>query len=109
MFAEINAELKKLEECHFTGHVRFGVEHGSIMTINLTNKFDMTVTQLVGWQEEILRQCESENLFFGAVEFNVNFGRVTSVIYYVTISGESLQKRIQKCKNVRVVVKKLDS
>lgn len=112
MFSEIETELNVLEKKKFTGYVKFGVEHGSVMSMSITTKVEPTVSGIVtNWQKEITEIFDDENEFYGSVDFSFNFGRKVSCNFSTTLHGEQLKSRLRKnqCRNVRTVVRKSDT
>lgn len=114
MYKEIDAEIKAFENELFTGHVRFGIEHGDIMSLSVTTKLEPASSYIYDMEKEIARFCADEKDFYGAIEFNFSFGKITGNNYAVSLHGELLKARLRKtqnrevlqCKNVKVVVKK---
>ena len=79
MYKEIDAEIKAFENELFTGHVRFGIEHGDIMSLSVTTKLEPASSYIYDMQKEIERFCADEKDFYGAIEFNFSFGKITEL------------------------------
>lgn len=109
MYKEVETELKVLEQRLFSGHVKFGIEHGSITSMSITSKLDTSAyTNAGNWQSEVVKLFPEENDFYGSLDFNFNFGKMLSAIYSTSFQGEQLKSRLRtnQCRSVKVVVKK---
>lgn len=114
MIKEVETELNVLEKQFFSGHVRFGIEHGKIVSMAITTKLDNAVTNTDYLFEEIKKLFPDENDFYGSLDYNLNFGRIITSNYSTTFQGEQLAARlrqnqgreVKQCKSVKVVAKK---
>lgn len=117
MYKELDAELKLLQQQLFTGHVRFGIEHGDIASMSITSKIEPTTNGLSDISNEIKKLYPEEKDFYGSIDFNYSFGKQLSANYSVSLQGEKLKERIRnnlgrevkQCRNVKVVAKKSDT
>ena len=109
MYKEVETELKVLENRLFSGHVKFGIEHGSITSMSITSRVDTTAYANSGnWKNELDKLFPEEKDFYGSLDFNFNFGKMLSAIYSTSFQGEQLNNRLRtnQCRSVKVVVKK---
>lgn len=114
MYKELDAELRYLTQQLFTGHVRFGVEHGDIVSMSITSKVEPTTNGLSNIESEIQKLYPEEKDFYGAIDFNFSFGKQLSANYSVSLQGERLKERIRKnlgrevkqCRSVRIAEQK---
>lgn len=109
MYKEVETELKILENNLFTGHVKIGIEHGSITSMSITSKIDTTTyANSNNWQIEVKKLFPEESDFYGSLDFNFNYGKMLSALYSTSFQGEQLKSRLRtnQCRSVKVVVKK---
>lgn len=102
VFSEIETELKVLENKKFSGHVKFGVEKGKVVSMSINTLFEPN-KKLYDLKTEILNICQEEE-FYGSVEFNLDFGIVVSNSWYISMNGEILQSRLRKNQGRKIVV-----
>lgn len=113
MYREIELEINNLMANLFTGHVKFGIEHGAIQQITFTTKLENTPNTMTNIESEIKKIYPDEKQFYGSIDYNIAFGKVLSSNYSVTLQGEQVKSRIRnnegrevyQCKSV-IVVKK---
>lgn len=96
MYKEITTELNRLEKQLFTGHVRFGVEHGDIVSMSVTSKVEPVSNMTEDIFKEIQKFCDDEKQFYGAIEYNFSFGKIIHSNYSVSLHGEMLKERLRK-------------
>jgi len=112
MFDEIKTELKVLKKQLFTGHVRFGIEHGIIMSMAVTTKIDTREEKLnlEDYENLLVKFSGNEESFYGSLDYNLKFGEVINFNWSVNLQGEQLRERLRtnQCRSVKVVVKKSD-
>lgn len=107
MYTTIKSELKNFSSKCFTGHVRFGVEKGQVVSeIISTKREQFADCSSKDFDGELMR-ISSEN-FYGSVEYDFDFGRVAAFAWSSIIKGDELKERIRinKCRSVRIVAKK---
>lgn len=113
MYKEIEAELQLLSKEMFTGYIRFGVEHGDITSMSVTTKVEPVAHFINNLKSEIEKFCADEKEFYGAIEYVLSFGKITSCNFSISLHGELLKARLRKtqnkevkqCKSVRVVAR----
>lgn len=109
LFEDIKKELRYLENIHFTGHLKFGIENGEIVSESITTKIDNTIFNNSNDVEiDIKKFYPVESETWGTVDYNFNFGRVVSSYFSINLQSEKLKerKRLLSCRSVKVVVKK---
>lgn len=106
MYTSIKSEIKNLEKRAFSGHIKFGIERGEIVSEVLSSTIIYGSDSNFNLHANLLEI--SDDNFYGTVEFDLNFGSVMNMHWLRTFNGEDLKKRLSenKCKNVKVVVKK---
>lgn len=112
MYKEIDSELIRLTRNLFTGHIRFGIEHGLLTSMQITSKVDnLMIYNESNWKSAIESQVPVETDFYGSIEFNFSFGKLISFNYFVQLQGEQLKKRFEEnqCRSVKRVVKTLNT
>lgn len=106
MYTSIKTEIKNFEKQFFSGHIKFGIEKGSIVSEVVSSNIIYGSDSGFNFRANLLEI--SDDNFYGTVEFDLNFGSVMNMHWSRTFNGEDLKKRLSenKCKNVKVVVKK---
>lgn len=106
MYTSIKSEIKNLEKKLFSGHIKFGIEKGSVVSEVLSSNIIYSSDFDFNFNSNLLEIADDN--FYGTVEFDLNFGSVINMHWSRTFNGEDLKKRLSenKCKNVKVVVKK---
>lgn len=116
MFKDVQTELDHFKNQFFTGHVKFGMEHGTITSMTITSKVELNAISKItnDLDAEIVKMFPDENDFYGNLDFNFDFGKIISNSYSTNFQGEQLRERIRKhqgrevkqCKNVKPVENK---
>ena len=114
MFKEVETELSVLEKQLFSGHVKFGIEHGTVLSMTISSRIDSAVNNEINMFNELKKNFPDEEQFYGNLDYNFSFGRVLTANYSTTLQGELLASRlrthqgreVKQCRNVKVVVKK---
>lgn len=106
MYTSIKSEIKNLEKKLFSGHVKFGIEKGNIVYEIVSSNIIYGSDSDFNFDLNLLEIADDN--FYGTVEFDLNCGSVINMHWSRTFNGEDLKKRLSenKCKNVKVVVKK---
>ncbi len=107
MYTTIKSELKNFSSKCFTGHIRFGVEKGQVVSENISTKREQFADcSGKDFDNELLKI--SAPTFCGSVEYDFDFGHIVAVAWSATVKGDELKERIRvnKCRNVRIVAKK---
>ena len=110
MFETINNEIKNLSEKLYTGHVKFGIEHGLVTSIAFSTKNEQNPKKL-DWEHEICSLFPESKDIYGSIEFDFSFGKLNSCNYVLSLRGEDLANYIRansvkKCRTVKIVAKK---
>lgn len=107
MYTTIKSELKNFSSKCFTGHVRFGVEKGQVVSESISTKREQFADCSSKDFDSGLMEISSEN-FYGSVEYDFDFGRIVAFAWASIIKGDELKERIRinKCRSVRIVAKK---
>lgn len=107
MYTTIKSELKNFSSKCFTGHVRFGVEKGQVVSESISTKREQFADCSNKDFDSELRRISSET-FYGSVEYDFDFGHIVALAWASIIKGDELKKRIMinKCRSARIVVKK---
>jgi len=113
MYEELQTELKVFTKEKFTGHVKFGIEHGSITSMVINTRPENEINRLKKTFDEQLQDIcsESQDNFYGTLDYNFEFGKITGFNWCMNLKGEELKARLRKnqCRTVKVVTKKLDT
>lgn len=113
MYKELEIEVATFQKQLFTGHVKFGIEHGDIITLYITTKLELSNNNTIDIHHEIEKIYPEEKEFYGSVDYNFQFGKIVSSSYSVNLQGEQLKARLRKnqgrevkqCKNVNIAAK----
>lgn len=111
MYQEIKSELRNLKLTNFSGHIKFGVEKGKVVSLTITTKKELNPYQLKNRDfDGQLLKLHDDN-FYGAIDYNLENGEVESFNWQSTFQGDKLKEHLEaiKCKGVKVVVKKLST
>lgn len=113
MYKELKIELESFQKERFTGHVKFGIEHGKItsLVINTRPEYEMNRLQK-SFDEQLKDLCEESNEnFYGTLDYNFDFGSISGFNWCINLKGEELAERLRKhqCRTVKIVTKKSDT
>ena len=106
MYTEIKNEICNWEKSFFSGKIKFGIENGNIVTLNVVTCSDFNADTEIDYLD-FLKNTLINN-YYGFVEFYMCKGKIFRAEWGKTLKGEELKNRINKnlCKNVRIVIKK---
>lgn len=109
MYETIKSELKHFSSKCFSGHIKFGIEKGQVVSESISTKREQFADCSNKEYENELLKIASTN-FYGSVEYDFDFGRIIAIAWATTLKGDDLRERIKKnkCKNVKLVVRKSD-
>lgn len=107
MYYQIKTELKYYRLAGFTGHIKFGVENGKVVSESISTKLEQS-PGVTNSDYELILQSIADARYYGSIDYNLNNGFITNMNYQKNWQGENLQKKIEadKCKSVIVVEKR---
>lgn len=104
MFQDVKNELRVLKHENFTGHVKFGIEKGRIVSLSHNNRF-MPDDKTCDFSELEKIYCDD---FWGVIEIDIVNGAVVNVFWMQNFKDDNLKQRLEKnkCRYVKFVEKK---
>lgn len=107
MYNSIKSELRHYKVIKFTGHIKFGIENGKVVSETVSTKLEPS-PGLTDSNFDAALQSIADDKFYGSIDYNLNRGIIESMNYVRSWQGETLRAKIEgnKCKNVYVVAKK---
>lgn len=107
MYTEIKSEISRFEKQHFSGHIRFGIEKGKVVSEVVSSEVGICRNSGEKGFDEFLGGISDDN-FYGTVEYDFDFGKIIRFSWQRTFNGEDLKKHLEsaKCRTVRIVLKK---
>lgn len=93
LFAEINAEVKKYQDRAFTGHLKFGIEKSSIVSLTINSRLEKSDQENDKYDKILMDLCSTPN-FYGSIEFDLIFGEVKRLNYCMSFNGQSLKEKL---------------
>ena len=92
LFAEINAEVEKYKAKAFTGHLKFGIEKSTIVSITELSKCEKSELLNADFAKQLTEICTDLN--YGSIEFDLFLGKVERLNYCKSFNGELLKKKL---------------
>ena len=94
LFAEINSEVEKYRTKKFTGHLKFGIEKSSIVSMTVNSRLERSDNGNSDYDKQLLELCSSPN-FFGSIEFDLILGNVERLNYCMSFNGQNLKDKLE--------------
>ncbi len=102
MFLEISSELKALQKKSFTGVVKFGIEKGSVVALNLNSQSQkFSNKDILDFENIIKSLVKIEAEFYGTLEFCIENDTWN---YSITYRGEELKNELRESRSKKVVI-----
>ncbi|MBO7518766.1 MAG: hypothetical protein J6T31_06620 [Methanobrevibacter sp.] len=95
LFAEINAEIEKYRVKSFTGHLKFGIEKSTIVSLTVNSRLEKSDRENDNYDKLLMELCSAPN-FFGSIEFDLILGEVQRLNYCMSYNGQSLKDKLGK-------------
>ena len=92
LIAEINAVVEKYQNKNFTGHLKFGIEKSTIVSITELSKCEKSELLNADFAKQLVEICT--DLVYGSIEFDLVFGKVERLNYCKSFNGEILKKKL---------------
>ena len=92
LIAEIDRVIKQYQNRSFTGHVKFGIEKSTIVSITELSKCEKSDLLKADFQKQLTEICTDLN--YGSIEFDLFLGKVERLNYCKSFNGELLKKKI---------------
>lgn len=93
-------DLKSLTQAYYlkqySGHVRVGVEQGSITSIIESSNIRESKPEIV----DLDNICDDEYNFYGNIELDFIDGAVSKIDWTRTYKGRQIQEKLKGCKSV---------
>lgn len=104
MFTAIKSELSVLRKKKFSGHVKFGIEGGQVVSESISSTVEKKISKI----DLDTLNFENEASFYGTIEYDFDFGVIVNYSWNRTFKGDDLKNRQREnqCKSVRYVIKK---
>lgn len=93
LFAEINAEVEKYRLKKFTGHLKFGIEKSSIVSMTVNSRLEKSDIENFDFDKQLMELCSNPN-FFGSIEFDLRLGKVERLNYCMSYNGQNLKEKL---------------
>lgn len=95
MYETIKSELRHFSSKCFTGHIKFGIEKGQVVSESISTKREQFADcSNKEYENELLKIASND--FYGSVEYDFDFGRITAIAWATTLKGDDLRERIKK-------------
>lgn len=92
LIAEINAVVGKYQSKNFTGHLKFGIEKSTIVSITELSKCEKSDLINADFEKQLTEICN--DLIYGSIEFDFVLGKVERLNYCKSFNGEILKKKL---------------
>lgn len=90
----IENEVEGLKLEKFSGIIKFGIEHGKIVSIVISSSKVLNKTEID--YHRSLNILLDDILFFGQIEIELYFGKVVDFRYSQTFKGDELKRKLAK-------------
>ncbi len=92
LIAEIDRVIKQYQKRSFTGHLKFGIEKSTIVSITELSKCEKSELLNADFTKQLTEICSDLN--YGSIEFDLVLGKVERLNYCKSFNGELLKKKL---------------
>lgn len=95
MYNEIVTVIKSYKNKKFSGHVKIGIELGSIVSIGSTNVYN-PLAFIDDEKEEVFNELKkiSRPNYYGCIELSFNEGELNEFSWYKNLKGKDLKEEL---------------
>lgn len=95
LFADINREIQKLQNCSYTGHIKFGIENSKIVSMTINSRLETSNRPNADFEKQLQTLCANPE-YYGSIEFDLVLGKVERINHCISLNGSVLKNWMNK-------------